>query len=132
MLQAQVCRSCTVAAFICGVLELAGASSAGRPVGAATVSDVVYGVGEEFTVQTDASLVQLAQTSPRENVAAVKQRLGGAHTCRVSQANCIILLLCLHALQRTDLVLTSHALQPVVLMWALATACDTLRCIGQL
>lgn len=48
-----------------------------RPVpGAPVGGDVVYGVGEEFTVQTDASLVQLAHTSPRENVAAVEKRLG--------------------------------------------------------
>ncbi len=51
-------------------------SPAARLAGAAPAGDAVYGVGEEFTVQTDASLVQLAHTSPRENVAAVKQRLG--------------------------------------------------------
>jgi hypothetical protein len=126
MLRAQLCRCCGIAALILGLVELPGALSAGRPVGAPAAGDVVYGVGEEFTVQTDASLVQLAQTTPRENVAAVKQRLGAAHTS-VECSNRIVLLLCL-----LILILTSHELQPVVLMWARTTACDTLRCIGQL
>jgi hypothetical protein len=41
-------------------------------------SDYVYAVGEEFTVQTDASLVELAKTAPRENIAAVRRRLGAS------------------------------------------------------
>lgn len=78
---------CIVAAAGCAMLQVVPASSSGDRPGAAAAAaasdgEVVYGVGQEFTVQTDASFVQLAQTSPRENVGVVKQRLG-ASSCGV-------------------------------------------------
>ena len=80
VLRAQLWRwFCAVATLlVCGALQPAWtlSSPTARPVGEPAAGDLVYGVGEEFTVQTDASLVQLAHTAPRENVAAVKERLG--------------------------------------------------------
>lgn len=70
-------RHSAVVAAVLLVCAVAAEAPDRPPVG----SDYVYAVGEEYTVQTDASLVELAKTALRENVAAVRRRLGASACC---------------------------------------------------
>lgn len=60
-----------------GPPEAAAAAAAEAAAADAPPAESVYAVGEEYTVQTDASLVELAKTGGRQNLAAVEERLAG-------------------------------------------------------